>query len=154
MWWIYLVAPLVWLHVIKVYNMGLFVRYFQNFSLSVAPHLYICFRYAFADQCTRSPSQTRGANNWSGSGRNLKMQSSKIVSTARVDLEDKDTCLSTFSIVIFLSWGVCIIHENIRRTIAAYQRRLFHSISYTAWPSWYAMQGCAALWQGKCLHIW
>jgi hypothetical protein len=39
--------------------MGFVVRYFQNFSLSIAPHLYLCFRYAFADQCTQPFANTR-----------------------------------------------------------------------------------------------
>lgn len=92
-------TPLVWLHVIKVYNnMGFFVIYFQNFSLhctctSALPLFQICFcRSKHATLCKHEEPRTDQAQE--GISRCKALQR---VSTARVDLEDKDTCLSTYS---------------------------------------------------------
>lgn len=125
----------IWWHplFIKLYHgirCKIFPEFFPLHCTSPLPLFQICFcRSMHVALCKHEEPRTDQAQE--GISRYKVPQ---IVSTARVDLEDKDTCLSTFSIVIFLSWGVCIIHEKIRGTIAANQRRLFHSIIYTTWP--------------------
>ena len=157
-----LMVPPVWKYIIwyllntvrqHFHLLRFYLRYFQIY-LCVAPlsSFKICFcRSKNVAPCIHEePSTDQDHEGIS------RCKVPQMVSTARADLEDKDTCLFRYSpLSSACSGGLHHRREDVKMHRGILSVTVpFHSISCTACSCGYAMQDFAAPGRVKCMHIW